>query len=184
MEIKERNRHEVEEKLKRMGDYMRIHYLNSCLKHPFDFDTKRFVFVKLSELYENKKMFLDSAKMMMSAAPINTTFQGKMADFVRAAELFIKTENFEDADIAFDKAMACGNEREKLEIKQKKIDFYKSRALYYFDNDKRHSALLAYEKLLTFNLNESERRETQSKLLYLYEKLGKIKEYGNLRRVM
>ena len=184
MEIKERNRREVEERLKSMGDYVKIHYLTTCLKQPIDFDTKRFAFLKLGELYENKKMYLDAAKMMMNAAPINTTFQGKITDFVKAAELFIKTENFEDADIAFDKAMACGNEREKLEIKQKKMDFYKSRALYYFDNDKRHSALLAYEKLLTFNLIEPERREVQSKLLYLYERLGKIKEYNNLRRVM
>jgi len=36
MEVKERNRHEVEERLKSMGDYMKIHYLSTCLKKPFD----------------------------------------------------------------------------------------------------------------------------------------------------
>ena len=184
MEVKERNRHEVEERLKSMGDYMKIHYLNTCLKKQFDFDTKRFALLKLSELYESKKMFLDAAKMMMNAAPINTTFQGKMADFIQAAELFVKAGNFEEADIAFERALGCGNDNEKWNIKQKRIDLYKNQAFDYFESDKRHSALVAYEKLLAYNLSETERREVQSKLLYLYEKLGKIKEYGNLKRVM
>lgn len=184
MEIKERNRHDVEERLKSMGDYMKIHYLTACLKHPFDFDTKRFALVKLGELYENKKMFLEAGKMMMNAAPINTTFHDKMDDFLKAAELFAKAGNFDEADIAFEKAIACGNDREKINLKQRRIELYKNQAIAYFDNDKRHSALIAYEKLLSYNLSETERREAQSKLLYLYEKLGKIKEYGNLRRAM
>jgi len=184
MEIKERNRHDVEERLKSMGDYMKIHYLGACLKHPFDFDTKRFAFLKLGELYENKKMFLDAAKMMMNAAPINTTFRDKMDDFVKAVELFTKAGNFEEADIAFEKALACGNDRDKINLKQRRIELYKKQAETYFDNDKRHSALVAYEKLLDYNLSEADRREAQSKLLYLYEKLGKIKEYGNLKRAM
>jgi len=184
MDVKERNRREIEERLKSMGDYVKIHYLTSCLKHPIDFDTKRFVLLKLRELYESRKMFFDAGKMMLAAAPINTTFQAKMNDFVKAAEQFIKAGSFEDADIAFEKALGCGNEKEKEWIKKSRVEYYSKQAEHYFSSGKRNSALIAYEKLLSFNLPESDKKDIQIRLLGLYEKLGKIREFYNLKRVM
>ncbi len=184
MKVKEANRREIEARLKTMGDYVKIDYLLSCLKQPLDFDSRRFVLMRLAELYEGRKMFLEAGKMMMGAAPINTADKSKMADFVRAAELFVKGGNFEAADIAFEKALSCGGERDKWEMKQKKINYYKNQAEHYLQNDKRNSAMIAYEKLLSLNLTEGERRETQERLLGLYEKLGKIREFFNLKRAM
>ena len=46
------------------------------------------------------------------------------------------------------------------------------------------SGLDRYEKILTFDLNQTERRMVQNKLLSLYEKLGKVKEFFNLKKSM
>lgn len=184
MQIKEKTRREIEERLQHLGNYVQIDYLLSCLKQQLDFDTKKFVLLKLSKLYEDKKMYLESGKMIQAAAPINTTFLSMMSDYMKAAELFVRAGNFDNADIAFEKATANANEKQRQEIKNKKIDLYKIQADYYLEIDKRHSALLAYEKLLSLNLGESERGEVQSKLLDLYSKLGKIREYYALKRAM
>ena len=184
MFIKEKNRTEIEERLKKMGDYAKMDYLQRCLKQQLDFDTRKFALLKLAEIYENKKMFLEAGKMMDAAANINTTFQGKIKDFLKSAELFVKGGDFDKADITFDKAIACGNTRDREEIKRKKKEFYNVQAEFYFNKDKRKNALLAYEKFLTLDLQEAEKRTAQERLLYLYEKLGKIRDYYSLKRMM
>lgn len=185
MLVKEQNRREIEARLHGMGNYVKIDYLSSCLKKQLDFDTRKFVLVKLSELYEAGKMFLEAGKMMSAAANINTSFQGKINDFIRAGSLFVKGGDFENADVAFEKALGCCESmKQKADVKNKKTDYYKSQAKFYLDADKRQSALKAYEKLILFDLPEEERKETQEILLGLYERLGKIKDYYNLKRAM
>ncbi len=185
MLVKERNRREVEEKLKGLGNYVKIDYLLSCLKQPFiDFDTRRFVLLELAKLYKEKKMFLEAGKMIQSAAPINTTYKGMINDYVASAEMFVKAGNFDNADISFEKAIGCASDKERFDIKQIKIDCYKGQAEEFFRNDKRNNAMIAFEKLLTLNLAGSERREVQEKLLGLYDKLGRIREYYSLKRGM
>ena len=185
MQVKERTRREVEEKIKTLGAFVKMDYLTSCLKQPIDFDTRRFVLLKLAELYKEKKMFFEAGKMMHNAAPINTTIMEKINDYVHSGELFLKSGNFEHADIAFDKAIgSCEIERQRTYIKDKKINFYKQQAKFYLQNEKRQSAAHAYEKLLSLNLAESEKKEAQETLLELYQKLGKIREFYALKRTM
>jgi len=184
MLVKEKNRREIEERLKGLGNYVKIDYLASCLKQQIDFDTKRFVLIKLAELYKEKKMYLESGKMMQNAAPINTTNKAMINDYILAAEMFVKAGNFYSADMAFEKALGCSGDNQRFEVKQIKIDLYKSQAEHYLKNDKRSGAAIAFERLLELNLAPTERREIQEKLLNLYEKLGKIREYSNLKRAM
>ena len=185
MHVKEKTRRDVEEKLKTLGAFVKMDYLTSCLKQPIDFDTRRFALLKLAELYEQKKMFFEAGRMMHNAAPINTTIMEKIANYLHAAELFLKSGNFQHADIAFDKAIgSCETEQQRTHVKDKRINFYKQQAKSYLDNEKRQSAVLAYEKLLSLNLAAVEKQEAQATLLDLYEKLGKIKEFYALKRVM
>ncbi|MDO8509131.1 MAG: hypothetical protein Q7S27_05610 [Nanoarchaeota archaeon] len=184
MLVKEKNRREIDDKLKSLGNYVKIDYLLNCLKQPIDFDTKRYVLVKLAELYKEKKMFLESGKMMQNAAPINTTNRAMISDHIFSAEMFVKAGNFNYADIAFEKALSCAGDNQRFEIKQIKIDMYKSQAENYLKNDKRNNAVNAFEKLIELNLAPSERKEVQDKLLSLYDRLGKIKEYYNLKKAM
>jgi tetratricopeptide (TPR) repeat protein len=177
-------RKEIDAKLASVGDYVKLDYLTRCLKQSLDFDTRKFVLTKLGEIYGNRGMYLEAARMVGAAAEINTTFQAKINDYIRAAELFIKGGAFDDADTTFNKAVACSNGLQKESIKSKRKELYTAQAKHYIQRDKRSQALLAYEKLLTIDLSPEEKRHVQSTLLDLYEKLGKIKDYYSLKRNM
>ena len=175
-------RREIEEKIASVGDYVKMDILSGYLKHPIDADTRKFVMVKLAGIYGDRGMHLEAGKLFKNAAELNTTFQGKINDFIKSGEFFIKSGDFDEADISFKKGLACANSEQKVQIKIAEKEFYKNHAKFLFDNDKRKNSMLAYEKLLNLDLNSQERREVQQELLSLYEKLGKIREYYILKK--
>ncbi len=176
------SRKEVEAKLAVVGDYVKMDYLQQCLKKNLDFDTRKYVLVTLSSIYESRKMFLEAGKLIRNAAEINTTFEGKMNDFMKSVELFVKSGNYDDADISFAKALACANEMQKPHLKARQRAFYKTAGQEYMGKDKRKHAMDAYEKLWSLDLAPDEKQEVRSVLMQLYEKLGKIKEFYALQR--
>ena len=178
-------RREIEARLAKVGDYVKMDYLQACLKRNLDFDTKKYALTTLAAIYESRRMFLEAGKMTRAAAEINTTFEGKMSDFMKSMQLFIAGGNFEEAEISFAKALACSDGMQKERIKLQRREAYKKQAQEYFKKDKRKHAMETFERLLNLtDLTPNERRETQVVLLGLYEKLGKITEYDNLRRTM
>lgn len=177
-------RREIENKLAGMGDYVKIDYLARCLKQGLDFDSRKFVLTTLAELYGAKCMYLEAARMLSGAAEINATFQGKINDYLKTAEFFVKGADFDAADTAFNKAVACANGLQKDAIKSKRRELYLTQAKALLARDKRKNALDVYEKLLEIDLGPEDKRQVQSTLLSLYEKLGKVKEFYNLKRNM
>lgn len=176
---------EMEAKLTSVGDYVKMDYLTACLKKNLDFDTRKFALAKLAEIYEPRGMHAEAAKLMNASAEINTTFDGKIKDFMKAMELFIKSGNFDDSDASFAKALACGNERQKAEIKNKRKEFYATQALAHLNKDKRTNAMKTYERFLSIaDLTPGEKGQAQKNLLALYEKLGKVREFYNLKKMM
>ena len=177
-------RKELEDKLKNVGDYVKMDLLASALKMQIDFDTKKFILLKLAEVYEARRMFSEAARMMRNAAEINTTYDGKMNDFTKSFTLFIKGGSFDDGDVSFAKAIGCATELQKARLKTTRKEAYKAQAKEYILKDKRSHAVIAYEKILSFELTPEEKRESQSTLLMLYEKLGKVKEFYALKANM
>ena len=178
-------RKEVEAKLVGVGDYVKMDFLQRCLKKNLDFDTKRFVMIKLVQVYEIRSMFLEAGKIARNVADINTTFEGKYNDFAKSMDLFVKGGDYNEAEVSFKKALACSSEKNKLVLKNRLKEILKARAKELIAKDKRKNAMDAYEKLseLPF-LDSLERKEVQTALSHLYQKLGKIREFGNLQRVM
>lgn len=174
-------RREIEEKLGSVGDYVKMDYLQRCLKMQLDFDTRKYVLTTLSVIYESRKMYLEAGKLMRAAAEINATFEAKMNDFIKSMELYIRAGNYEEADISFSKAIACASDPQKLRIKDKRKLMYKEAAKDYMIKDKRKHAMEAYEKLMEMELQPEEKQEVKQNLMKLYEKLGKIKEYYSLK---
>lgn len=172
---------ELEERLKTVGDYVKMDLLSSALKKQLDFDTKKFVLLKLAEIYESRKMFSEAAKMIRNAAEINSTYEGKMNDFMKSCTLFIQAGNFAEADVSFTKALGCATELQRGRLKTTRKEAYAAQAKEYLSRDRRSHAVEAYEKLLSFELLPDERKEAQNALLLLYEKLGKVKEYYALK---
>ncbi len=186
MQLKESvNRRDIEAKLANVGDYVKMDYLSACLKKSLDFDTKKFVLLKLSEIYESHKMYLEAGKLLRVAAEINTTFEGKMQDFMKSSDLYIKGGNFDEAESSYAKALACSSEAQKERLRARRKEAYKLYAQECISKDKRKHAMESYQKYLSIpELTAQERKEVQALLLALYEKLGKIVEYGSLKRMM
>ena len=178
-------RREVEAKLATIGDYVKMDYLQKCLSKSLDFDTRKFCLNRLSSVYEERKMFLESGKLMKASAEINASFDAKVNDYMKSTELFIKAGDFDEADASFSKALGSATEMQKRVLRIKKKDMIKTQAEDYIKRDKRASALKSYEKLLDMpELSSDEKGKIQSNLLDLYQKLGKIREFGNLRKAM
>jgi len=128
-------------------------------------------------------MFLEAGKLMRTVADINTTFDGKYNDFAKSMDLYIKAGEFNEADLSFKKAQACGNEKQKLALRLRIKEVYKTRAKDMLAKDKRKNAADIYEQMLTLPfLDALERKEAQKMLLQLYQKLGKIREFYNMQR--
>ncbi|PIN93380.1 hypothetical protein COU54_03205 [Candidatus Pacearchaeota archaeon CG10_big_fil_rev_8_21_14_0_10_31_24] len=172
---------DIESKLRNVGNYVKMNYLQECLKQRLDLDTKRFVSLKLAEMYGERGMHLNAAKLMSNAAEISSTYTSKINDFMRAVSFFVKGNNVQEAEIAFGKALACGNEVEKRVMKSSRKEIYLNHAQELMKKEKRSSAVILYEHYLRFDINASEKLEVQKILLSLYQRLGKMNEYNNLK---
>lgn len=181
MAIQERSKTEVEAKLSRMGDYVRIDYLDRILKSTSPLEVKKFAYEKLAELYENKGMFGEAAKNMNSIADLSATFKDKIQRYMKIAELFVKADKYNEAEAAFNKALACCNAHEKEEMKKELKSFYFRQGEAYEKCQRSNKALLVYEKLLTMRISDDELLKVKKKMLNLYSKLGKIQEYFRLK---
>lgn len=175
-------RREIEEKIAKVGDYVKMDYLARCLKSNLDFDTRKYVLNTLAKVYESRGMFSEAGKLMRASADINTTFEGKTNDFVKSVELFVKATNFDEAETTFSKALALATGMQKDRLKLKRKEFYKAKAQELLKKDQRKHAMTAYEKLLALDLNAQEKQEVQGILAGLYEKLGKVREYYNIKK--
>lgn len=182
--IDEKNKAQIENKLQTMGDYVQMSYLQRALKSGLDFDTRKFVLLRLGGIYEARRMHLEAAKMIKAAAEINTTYREKIRDYMKATELFIKGQDYPEADRLFAQSLALGNSQEKLQMKQAYKNFYLTQAKLFENSDKRTNAKETYEKVLALELDIGERTQVQKSLLDLYDKLGKIKEYYALKQQM
>lgn len=184
IQVQERTRQDIELKLSRMGDYVKMDYLQRAMTSGLDFETKKFVMTKLSALYENKNMYLEAAKLLRNAAEINTTFKGKIGDFMKSIELYVKAGSFQEADFVFNQSLALAADNEKMGLKSNYRKLYLDMARSYMRSDKRTQAKKTYEKALMLDLDIGERKQIQQELLSLYEKLGNINEYYRLKNSM
>lgn len=184
MRVLEKTRREIEEKLKTMSDFLKLEYLESCLKQFESIEIRKFACEKLAELYEQKSMLIEAAKNLDSLAKLVLTFKEKIKAHMKEAEVYIKAGLYNDADNAFKKALNNTNAAERNEIKNQLKELYLRQADALRKAGKNSNALKICEKILstTFvELGDEQRQEIKKNLLFLYEKLGKIREYMVLK---
>lgn len=172
---------EIEKELSDRGDFVQIDYLTAFLKEDIPTDIRKFTMAKISFLYEKNFMYSEAAKMMNSIAVLSVPFSEKIKAHIKEAELYVKSGSIRDADYAIEKAMREASTFEKNDILFSIKQFYKKQAETYEKNLKRNNALKMYEKLYTLSSTESEKAQLKAKLLELYEKLGKFREYSALK---
>src|SRR4030042_3024879 len=137
---KNMSRSEIERELNGKGDFIQIDYLTRFIDQKPPLYEKKFAIMKLIEIYDNKKMFNDSARMYENLAINSVTYSEKVGYFVKEAESYIKAGYFDKADSAMRKAMEISTIVKKTDIYNQIKDFYKRQAEVYESEAKRNNA--------------------------------------------
>jgi tetratricopeptide (TPR) repeat protein len=172
---------EIEEALKGKGDFVKVDYLERFLKEHPPIDIRKFVFLKLAEVYGNRGMYVEAAKSYENAATASLIFSEKIEFHTKECQNYIKSGDFVKADQALKKAMVEANATQRNEIYIMIKEFYRRQAESYEKSLKRNHAVRIYEKLLLMRISDIEKRDIKEKLRGLYDKLGRIKDMGKLR---
>jgi len=172
---------EIEAKLKAMGDYVKIDYLNRILKDQTSSDVKKFIFVKLADLYFDKGMYSEAGKKWIFVGDMTLKQSEKNSFYMRAAQSFIKASAYIDSEEALKKAFQGELAVKDINaMKSAYKEMFKRQAEEYEKIGKRNKAVELYERLLKLEINDVEKDEIKKKLLALYGSLGKIREFRSL----
>lgn len=175
---KEMGKGEIETFLNGKGDYVQIDHLSRLVKErDLALDKKKFAYQRLADLYEKKRMFVEAGKMYSNLGLLATTFVDKIKVYIREVEMYVKGSEMGMADIAIAKAIGEATEKERPKIYATIKEFYKTQALAAEKENRRATAIKVYEKLLQMKIIDSERAEVKAKLMSLYEKTGRMREY-------
>ncbi|MBI2628648.1 hypothetical protein HYW74_01030 [Candidatus Pacearchaeota archaeon] len=172
---------QIEEDLRNSGDFVKIDHLNRFLRQADSLDVRKFILLKLAEINANKGFYPDAAKNIDAAADISLTYKEKMELYMREAELYVKIGHFEIADAILKKALIQGNAKEQAEIKSKYIQIYYKEAQEQEKALRNRKAVEYYERIY-YNIlgNDEEKAKMKDKLLDLYNKLGRVRDYSRL----
>lgn len=167
---------QIEDALSGQGDFVQMDWLTRLLNSSPPIDIRRFIFLKLAQIYEKKFMWSKSAESYHNLALISVTFTDKIKFYTKEAEIWIKKGEFDKADKAVVRALGEANSAEKKEVYQEIKSFYKNIAEKYEQELMRNKALKAYERLSRMELSLNEKKSVDDKIEELYEKLGKRSE--------
>ncbi len=178
---KEMTTSEIDEFIKSKGDFVKIDLLGRLLNENIPNTTRKFVFLKLGEIYERASMFFDSANSYKKAETLSSSPGEKKNLFIKSSQLFIRAGDFSRADEMIRNAISDANNFEKKDIYDGMKRFCIYTAEMQEKSRKLGDAVKLYEKVSTMELSDSEKRQIKEKLMFLYEKLGKIREYMLLK---
>lgn len=174
---------EIEEFLKNKNDFVKIDYLTRFLHEKTSNDVRKFVYMMLGEIYERSSMFTDSGRAFETAGELSSEHEKKRL-FVKAAQIFVRAGDFTRAEGLMRNAMSKASEFDRKEMSGGMKQFYVYTAETYEKSRKLGDAIKIYERLLGMELSDSEKRQIKTKLMDLYQRLGKIKEYMSLKNTM
>ncbi len=171
---------EIERELKGKGDFIQIDYLNRFIAQKPPLHEKKFAFMKLIGIYDSKKMFNDVAKIYNNLALLALSQQERVECLIKETKAYIQGGRFDEGDSVMRRAMDEVTIVRKADIYEDIKKFYRKEGENYERENKRNHAIKVYEKLLSMKISENEKNEIKSKLLGLYDQLGKFREYSVL----
>ena len=183
MLTKNMHKKEVEDFLEGKGDFVKIDHLTRYIKLMPPIEMRKFSYLKLAEVYLGKEMYVDAALAFKNAAVNSVSFREKRENFSNEAKAYVSAGKFEEGDKALRRAMDEGNKKEKEEAYSGILESYRREAEKLEKTNKPGSLTKIYEKMMRMKFSDSEKEEIKEKLLSLYEKLGKIKEYKILKEL-
>ncbi len=178
---KNSKKNEIDLHLEGKGDFVKIDHLNRFIKEQPPIDLRKYAYLKLADIFLNREMFIDAAKSFRSAAINSVIFKEQQENYLKEAKSYIRALMFEDANTALKKALIEANERERNALQKDFIIYFKKVGEDLEKKGNSGKALQLYEKLIRMKITSEEKMEIKEKLLKIYEKLGKIKEYNFLK---
>ncbi len=173
---KDMTKSEIEKELNGKGDYVLIDNITRFLKENPALDVKKFLYLKLTEIYERRNMFSEAAELYDRLSEISSIVEERAKYFTKETEDYIKAGFFDKADLALKKIIVNIKASERPKIMLTIKEFYKNQANTYEKEKRRSLAVKTYEKLLDMNIPDLEKEEINRKLLELYQSLGMIKK--------
>lgn len=181
MQILEKSKSEVVARAEKMSDFLRMEYLENCIRKFMDREILRYCFQELSRLYERNVMYPDAIKYLARYEEVCLTNKEKIQAYMKEMELLVKAGLYDRIEFSFNKIKEIASLKEITEIKQRIIQLLREEAAKYDKANKSTPASKAYEKLLQLVMPE-EKNEIKQRLVYLYNKLGKVRESIELER--
>jgi len=181
MQVLEKTRGEIEARASKMSDFLKMEYLENCMKQLHDVEILRYCYLELSKLYERNVMYTEAIKYIAKFQEVCITQREKIQAYIREIELLIKSGNYDRVEFAYHKIADIAPAKELFELENKVISLYKQEAEKFEKQSKNAWALKAYERLLKL-VKDSEKKQVKEKLLVLYKKLGKVRESLELER--
>jgi len=173
---------EIEKELKGQGDYVQIDNITRFVKENPAIDVKRFVYLKLVDIYQKRNMFADAADIYNRLIEISLIDKDKITYLTKATECYIKGGFYDKADITLKKAISESSIIERGKITLAIKEFYKQQAEMYEKDKRKNKAIQTYEKMLTMNYSEMDKKEINKKLIQLYKDLGMIDKFMVLEK--
>lgn len=172
---------EIDEFLVGKDTFIQIDYLTRYIRLNPPIEMRKFAYLKLARIYLNRSMFVDAAKMFSNAAVNSLTFKEQQENYLKESKSYIKAQKFEDAQNSLKKAFADANPEDRRKMYDELILFYKKEGNLLEQKNLPGRATKIYEKLIRMKLLKEDKTEIKDKLLNLYKKLGKTKEYNFLK---
>jgi tetratricopeptide (TPR) repeat protein len=174
---KEMTKVEIERELAGKGDYVLIDNMTRFLKENLPLDIRKFVMQKLVAVYERRNMFFEAGSVYDRLIELAITPGEKASYSGKSAESYIKSGQFDKADLSMKKIPENVKATEKTKMNSSMKNFYKKQAEQYEKEKRRNMAMRTYEKILTLGLPETEKTEVEKKLMNFYRELGLVKQY-------
>ncbi len=173
---------DIRAKLKTLSPILRQEYLENLLSRlNLDPSIKLLASRELVELYVRRGLYYNAAKIMESAAISFPSLSVKKDIYKQAGILHLKAGNFLNAEDCFKKSLENALEKERPFLRKEFENIFVAEAEFLESKGRKQKACEMYEKILRSDIDEYLKKKISERLLSLYEKLGKLREYFDLR---
>lgn len=181
MQILESDKKGIEIRISKMSDFLKMEYLESCLKKFGDHEIQKFCCIELAKLYESKFMYPEAIKYIFKFQEISGNPIEKKKASLKEIELLIKGGYYDKADLIIKKMLNMLNENEKFELRRNLNIWYGQLGEKAERSGRNAEFLKIYEKLLNYaSIHDVEKIKV--KMINAYKKLGKIREAIELEK--
>lgn len=178
----EPTKEDIDRVLAGKGEFVKLDRIENFLRQTKSLEIRKFLLGKQAEIYENKGMLSESARIHDALAHLSITFADKTSQHMKETELYIKASLLEQADLAMKKAMSELDDKQKEGIKRSVVEFYLNQGNALEKSQRRAQAIKLYEKMITMSyLSSGDKESVNKRLLTLYEQTGKVREFFNLK---